>query len=76
MDYESLLQKIPGVATPKKKQTFSTRLKWTGIVLLLYFILSETYLLGVNAQKLAYFEQLAALIGASMGTIITLGIGP
>lgn len=76
MDYEALLQKLPGVQAPKKKQSFNKRLQWTGMILLLYFLLSDTYLLGVNPERLAYFEQLAALMGASMGTIITLGIGP
>ncbi len=76
MDYEALLQKIPGVKTPVKRQTFNQKLKWTGIILLSYFLLSDTFLLGVSPERLAYFEQLAALMGASMGSIITLGIGP
>ncbi|MFH1431783.1 MAG: preprotein translocase subunit SecY [archaeon] len=76
MDYEALLQKLPGVETPKKRQTFNQKLKWTGVILLSYFLLSDTFLLGVSPERLAYFEQLAALIGASMGSIITLGIGP
>jgi len=76
MDYEALLQKIPGVQAPVKRQTFNQKLKWTGIILLSYFLLSDTFLLGVSPERLAYFEQLAALMGASMGSIITLGIGP
>ena len=76
MDYEALLQKLPGVQKPVKRQTFNQKLKWTGIMLLLYFLLSDTFLLGVSPERMAYFEQLAALMGASIGTIITLGIGP
>ncbi len=76
MDYEALLQKLPGVQKPVKRQTFNQKLKWTGIILLLYFLLSDTFLLGVSPERMAYFEHLAALMGASIGTIITLGIGP
>ena len=39
MNYESLIQKLPGVAKPIKKLTFKEKLKWTLAGLLFYFIL-------------------------------------
>ncbi len=76
MNYEALVQKLPGVASPVKRQTFNEKLKWTGIVLGIFFLLSETFLLRINPATLESFKQLATLMGASFGTVVTLGIGP
>ena len=39
-DIEKVTRYIPAVEKPTYKQTFNTRLKWTGFALLMYFILS------------------------------------
>ena len=76
MSYEELLQKIPSIAAPKTKLTFKDKLKWTGLILLIYFILSNIIVWGIDPTATTRFEQLEAIMGASFGSIITLGIGP
>ena len=76
MDYESLIQKLPGVARPLKRLTFKEKLKWTLAGLLFYYILSEIAVWGVSSVAIAQFQALEDIMGASFGSIITLGIGP
>ena len=73
---DSIITKLPGVTKPVERQNFKTRIKWTLIVLVLYFFLSEVYIWGIDQSQLLQLEQLAALMGASFGTLMTLGIGP
>ncbi len=73
---DAIIQKIPGVTKPVQKQDFKARIKWTLIILVLYFFLSEVYIYGIDQSQLFQLEQLAALMGASFGTLMTLGIGP
>ncbi len=76
MSYVDIIQKLPGVASPTRNLNFKEKMKWTLLVLLSYFALSNIYLWGVSGESYIRFEQLATLLGASFGTIITLGIGP
>ncbi len=73
---ESIIKNIPGVTKPVEKQNFKARIKWTAIILILYFFLSEVYIYGIAQAQLSQLSQLAALMGASFGTLMTLGIGP
>lgn len=76
MSLDSIIQKIPGVTKPVEKQNFKVRIRWTLIILVLYFFLSEVYIYGIDSTQLSQLSQLAALMGASFGTLMTLGIGP
>ncbi|MDP6845516.1 MAG: preprotein translocase subunit SecY [Candidatus Nanoarchaeia archaeon] len=76
----SLIQKlskyIPDVAGPSKKLGFNQKLKWTGIVLLLYYVLLHIPLYGLGQNALSQFKSLSTILGASFGSLISLGIGP
>ncbi len=75
--YAQLLQYIPEVKGPTKKHlSFKEKLLWTGIVLLAFFILGAIHIYGLGANGLSQFEFLSVVLGASFGSIITLGIGP
>jgi len=68
---------IPEVAAPKtKKLSFNSKLKWTGIVLLMYYILLHIPLYGLGQNALSQFSSLSTILGASFGSLISLGIGP
>src|SRR3972149_1659540 len=58
------------------KLAFKKKLIWTGILLILFFILSYVPLVGLGANSLQQFEYLSIILGASFGSIISLGIGP
>lgn len=69
---------IPAVEKPARRPSLPTRLAWTGIVVLLYLIMSEIPLLGVlGYQQQQASRALASLIlGMNIGSLMTLGIGP
>jgi preprotein translocase subunit SecY len=68
---------IPEIIKPEeKKVAFNTKLKWTLIVLLSFFVLANIPLFGLSANALERFEYLAIILGTDFGSIISLGIGP
>lgn len=77
MNWGKLLAWLPEVQRPKaKKLGFRTKLKWTGIVLLIYFVLSKIPLYGLGPNMLQQFDYLSTILGARFGSLISLGIGP
>lgn len=67
---------LPQVANPEKRLGFKEKIKWTGIILILYFILTEVSLFGLSPTAVDQFAQLRSVMAGSFGTILTLGIGP
>ncbi|MBC7118549.1 MAG: preprotein translocase subunit SecY, partial [Methanobacteriaceae archaeon] len=67
---------IPEVKRPEYRQTFKEKLKWTGIILILYFFLGQIPLYGLSPTAVDQFAQLRAVIAGNFGSILTLGIGP
>ncbi|VVB78777.1 Protein translocase subunit SecY [uncultured archaeon] len=77
MEFRDILKNLPEVQAPvEKKLSFNTKLKWTLIVLLLYFVMENIFLYGLAKNSLDRFEYLAVIMGTSFGSIISLGIGP
>jgi preprotein translocase subunit SecY len=67
---------LPQVKTPMHRQDFREKLKWTAIILVLYFFLTQIPLYGLSEQAVDQFAQLRAVMAGSFGSILTLGIGP
>ncbi len=77
VNLKSIFNFIPEVRKPdEKKLGFNTKLKWTLIVLVSFFILANVPLFGLSVNALARFEFLAIILGTDFGSIISLGIGP
>jgi len=77
MAIRDLLKNLPEVRGPtEKKLGFNVKLKWTLIILVAYFVLSNIALYGIESNSLSRFEYLAIMLGTSFGSIISLGIGP
>jgi preprotein translocase subunit SecY len=75
--FENILYNLPEVQAPtQKKLAFKEKLKWTLIILVLFFILGLVPLYGLGDNALQQFEFFSVILGASMGSIISLGIGP
>jgi preprotein translocase subunit SecY len=74
---DSIIKNLPEVSRPtQKKLSFKEKLKWTSIMLVLFFILGLIPLYGLGQNALQRFELLSVILGASFGSIISLGIGP
>ncbi|MEM4640987.1 MAG: preprotein translocase subunit SecY [Candidatus Pacearchaeota archaeon] len=75
--FKKLLTVLPEVKVPVEKRLgFATRLKWTLLMLVAFFVLSAIPLYGLTANALAEFEYLSIILGASFGSLMSLGIGP
>jgi preprotein translocase subunit SecY len=67
---------LPQVKNPEHRISFKEKLKWTAIILVLYFILTQVPLYGLSPLAVDQFAQLRAVMAGSFGSILTLGIGP
>lgn len=74
--YIAMLKRFPGVAEPLHRLTFKDKLKWTGLILIIYFLMAETTLYGIGPAAFEQFQMLAMLLGSRFGSLMTLGIGP
>ena len=73
---QPLFSILPQVASPKQRLSFNEKLKWTAIMLVLYFFLAEIDLYGLSAVAVDQFASLRAVLAGNFGSILTLGIGP
>ncbi len=74
---DAIIAHFPEVKGPKeKKLPFNEKLKWTLIILVLFFVMGFIPLFGLGENALQQFEFLSIILGASFGSIISLGIGP
>ncbi|MFH1638260.1 MAG: preprotein translocase subunit SecY [Candidatus Woesearchaeota archaeon] len=77
MALKDILFNLPEVRGPTQRRlSFKEKLKWTGIILVGFFVLGLIPLYGLGNNALQYFEQLSIILGAKFGSIISLGIGP
>jgi len=75
--FNNILMNLPEVAGPTQKRlSFKEKLKWTGIILVIFFVLGLVPLFGLGQNELQRFEFLSIILGASFGSIVSLGIGP
>ena len=74
--FKPIFKLLPEVKTPIHRQDFKEKLKWTAIVLVLYYFLTQIPLYGLSPTAVDQFAQLRAVMAGSFGSILTLGIGP
>jgi preprotein translocase subunit SecY len=74
--YIGILKKLPGVYEPIKRQTFKDKLKWTGLILIIYYLMTQITIYGISKTNYEYFRYLEILLGSTFGSLMTLGIGP
>ena len=75
--FDNILAFFPEVKGPKQKRLpFKEKLKWTAVILVLFFVLGLVPLYGLGQNSLEQFEFLSIILGASFGSIVSLGIGP
>jgi len=69
--------RMPAVSQPKGHVHFRTKLLWTIGILLLYFLLTNIYLFGVDQSTVIdLFASYRAILAGAQGTLMHLGIGP
>ncbi len=74
---DTIISNLPEVRGPRQKRLpFKEKLKWTLIILVIFFVMGLVPLYGLGENALQQFEFLSIILGASFGSIISLGIGP
>jgi preprotein translocase subunit SecY len=74
---DTISRYLPEVRGPKQKRLpFKEKLKWTLVVLVIFYVMGMIPLFGLGKNALSQFEFLSIILGASFGSIISLGIGP
>ena len=76
MSLKDLVLNLPEVKNPIHKVGFNEKIKWTLMILVSFFILSNIPLVGLTQNALTRFEYLAIILGAKFGSMMSLGIGP
>ena len=72
-----ILRFLPEVKKPSEKRLgFKTKLNWTLVIVVAFYVLSNIPLFGLGQNALGQFEQFSILLGASFGSVLSLGIGP
>ena len=75
--WQTIISNLPEVEGPTQKTlSFREKLKWTSIVLVIFFVLGLMPLFGLGINALQRFETLSIILGAEFGSLISLGIGP
>lgn len=74
--FEPFLTSLPEVERPRIALSLTERLKWVAFTLVVYFLLEEVALYGLDPGTVDFFGNIRAVIAGSFGSIITLGIGP
>ncbi len=75
--WKPITSRFPAVAKSSGHVHFRTKLFWTTTVLLLYFVLTNVFLYGIDqAQTIDLFASYRAILAGAQGTLMHLGIGP
>ncbi|MBD3207539.1 preprotein translocase subunit SecY [Candidatus Bathyarchaeota archaeon] len=67
---------IPEVRAPQRKVPFQSRMMWTLAALVIYLVMSETPLYGVQTGAGDPLSTLRIIFASNHGTLMELGIGP
>ncbi len=71
-----IISKLPEVKAPLVQPTLKERLMYTGIVLILFYIMYHIYPLGVVIKEDSSTQFLQVVLASKIGSLISAGIGP
>lgn len=69
--------RLPSVKRPEGHVHFRTKMMWVIVILVLYFVMTNVYLYGLDSsESLDIFAQYRTIMAGASGSILQLGIGP
>ena len=71
-----IIERWPAVTRPEGHVNFRTKIMWTLLCLILYFILTNVMIFGLSSGAVDLFEQYRFIMAGASGSIMHLGIGP
>lgn len=73
---EPIYSRLPEVRPPEVQPPLKKKLMWGGVALLLFFIMGNITVIGLEQSRLGELEALQVILASRIGTLITIGIGP
>ncbi|NIO37474.1 preprotein translocase subunit SecY [Candidatus Bathyarchaeota archaeon] len=67
---------IPEIKAPERRVRFNEKLFWTAVVLIVYLIMTEIPLYGIERTALGELAALRIIFASNRGSLMELGIGP
>lgn len=83
-EHKSLLYKVkpisdrlPSITRPEGHVHFRTKMMWVVVILVIYFVMTNIYIYGLDqAKSLDLFAQYRTIMAGASGSLLQLGIGP
>jgi preprotein translocase subunit SecY len=76
--FEPIYKLLPEVKAPETQPNLKTKMLWTAAILLIFYAMGSTFLVGVDLQASVggQLQQIQFILASNIGTLITVGIGP
>lgn len=74
--FKSIGRVLPEIKKPERKVSFNEKIFWTALVLVVFLVMTEIPLFGIEQQASDQFGQLRVIFASNRGTLMELGIGP
>ena len=75
--FAPFVKAMPEIKNPQREVSFKEKFIWTAVVLIIYLIMSNIPLYGIQiAESTDYFYWLRVILASQRGTLTELGIGP
>jgi preprotein translocase subunit SecY len=72
-----LSDRLPAVKRPEGHVHFRTKMLWVVVILVIYFVMTNIYVYGLDQSKsLDLFAQYRTIMAGASGSLLQLGIGP
>lgn len=72
-----LADRLPAVKRPEGHVHFRTKMLWVVVILILYFVMTNVFLYGLDTDNtLDLFAQYRTIMAGASGSLMHLGIGP
>ncbi|MBI4394543.1 MAG: preprotein translocase subunit SecY [Euryarchaeota archaeon] len=73
---EPIIKRMPAVQKPEGHVHFRTKMSWTVVALIAYFVLANVLLYGLAPGTVDVFQSFRAILAGASGSLVHLGIGP
>jgi preprotein translocase subunit SecY len=75
--FKPIYERLPSIKKPDGHVHFKTKMFWLILILILYFILTNVMIYGLDQeQTIDLFESYRAIMAGAQGSLMHLGIGP
>jgi preprotein translocase subunit SecY len=75
--FKPIADRLPAVKKPEGHVHFRTKMLWVVVILLIYFVMTNVYIYGLDqTESLDLFAQYRTIMAGASGSLLQLGIGP